>query len=276
MVSKLLLFSRWIQPPVWGSAHLEALIRSGQTDTQADKKVQLLSSKSLKWAEEKIVAIYSTLEPNTLMLLSSDLQWPNRMFVTTFVNCWNVDSCDAEGRYRRFVSNLKEGTATSMADTHQLWVCPDDSWEENASGCPLKSPCWPLTWKSYGRLRLLSRDAQGLCFFRRSDLSSDHGSTFADAALSPSSLSLHIAPLPKHCRIFLGGVAGIAAFHFLSWQVFPGLVLAPSHLDIPTRPLAGRLTSSFPLHAPATLMYGKYRVAHVILLFMNCQSLHCL
>lgn len=81
-----------------------------------------------------------------------------------------------------------------MADTRQLWVCPNDSWEENASGCPLKSPCWPLTWKSHGRPRLFSRDARGLCFFRRGDLSSDHGSAFADAALSPSSLFLHIAP----------------------------------------------------------------------------------
>lgn len=85
-----------------------------------------------------------------------------------------------------------------MADTHQRWVCPNDSWEEDARSSPLVAVPWNLladhSRKSHGRPSLLPSDAQGLCFFRRGDLSSDHGRMFSDAALSYSSLSLHIAP----------------------------------------------------------------------------------
>lgn len=167
-----------------------------------------------------------------------------------------------------------------MADTHQRWVCPNDSWEEDARCSPLVAVPWNLladhSRKSHGRPSLLPSDAQGLCFFRRGDLSSDHGRMFSDAALSYSSLSLHIAPPRSTVKSSLEGSPALLLSLFLSWQVFPGLVLAPSHLDTPTMPLAGRLTSSFPLHAPATWIYWKHCVAHVILLFMNCQSLHCL
>lgn len=84
-----------------------------------------------------------------------------------------------------------------MADTHQRWICSNDSWEEDARSSPLVAVPWNLladhSRKSHGRPSLLSSDAQGLCFFRRGDLSSDHGHMFL-MQLSYSSLCLHISP----------------------------------------------------------------------------------